>query len=274
MRPIVDALLTGRGLGVRRGGRWLVRHVDLRVAPGEIVTLIGPNGSGKSTTVKALLGIERPDEGQVLRRAGLNVGYVPQKLAVDATLPLDVERMMRLTRRLPERDLRAALEETGVPHLRKARMAELSGGEFQRVLLARAIAGRPELLVLDEPVQGVDHAGEISLYELIADIRRRLGCGILLVSHDLHIVMAQTDTVICLNGHVCCQGSPQSVAQSPEYVSLFGARGAGALALYRHDHDHAHLSDGRVVPVPHEAGCAHHAPAPLPHLHAEEPHVR
>nr|WP_280842311.1 metal ABC transporter ATP-binding protein [Aureimonas populi] len=274
LRPIVDALLTGRGLGVRRGGRWLVRHVDLRVAPGEIVTLIGPNGSGKSTTVKALLGIERPDEGQVLRRAGLNVGYVPQKLAVDATLPLDVERMMRLTRRLPERDLRAALEETGVPHLRKARMAELSGGEFQRVLLARAIAGRPELLVLDEPVQGVDHAGEISLYELIADIRRRLGCGILLVSHDLHIVMAQTDTVICLNGHVCCQGSPQSVAQSPEYVSLFGARGAGALALYRHDHDHAHLSDGRVVPVPHEAGCAHHAPAPLPHLHAEEPHVR
>jgi zinc transport system ATP-binding protein len=249
--PIIEA----KGLGVARGGRWLVRGVDLAIRAGEIVTLIGPNGSGKSTTVKALLGILPPSEGGVTRQPDLTVGYLPQRLAIDWTLPLTVRRLLNLTSRHSRPEIAAALAEVGIEHLAEAPVQQLSGGEFQRALLARAIIRRPQLLVLDEPVQGVDFAGEIALYELIRDIRQRLGCGILMISHDLHIVMGQTDTVVCLNGHVCCSGSPQAVTESPEYRALFGSQAAAALAIYRHDHDHVHLDDGRVV---HDHHHDHH----------------
>jgi len=232
--------------GIKRAGRWLVRGVDLVVNSGEIVTLIGPNGSGKSTSAKMALGVMRPDEGKAERHAGLRIGYVPQKVVVDWTLPLTVERFMGLTAKVPPDVVASSLESTGVAHLRKAEVRVLSGGEFQRVMLARALARRPELLVLDEPVQGVDFSGETALYELIRTIRDQLHCGILLISHDLHVVMAATDRVICLNGHVCCQGTPSVVAASPEYRSLFGERGAAAIAVYRHQHDHTHLQDGRI----------------------------
>lgn len=241
-----DALVTLRGAGILRGGRWLVRGVDLSVRRGEIVTLIGPNGSGKSTTAKMATGVLKPSEGEVARRQDLTVGYVPQKLSVDWTMPLTVERLMTLTGPLSVRDIDAALDATGVLHMKKAEVHHLSGGEFQRALLARAIARKPDLLVLDEPVQGVDYAGEARLYDLISRIRREKGCGILLISHDLHIVMAEADTVICLNGHVCCRGTPKAVSESSEYRNLFGMRGAGAIAFYDHNHDHTHLPDGRV----------------------------
>ncbi|WP_421854046.1 zinc ABC transporter ATP-binding protein ZnuC [Oricola sp.] len=234
------------GAGLRRAGRWLVRDIDLTVQKGEIVTLIGPNGSGKSTTARMALGIVPPDEGQATRMSNLKVGYVPQKLAVDWMLPLTVDRFMSLTNRVSTADKREALERTGIGHLAKAEMRTLSGGEFQRALLARAIARKPDLLVLDEPVQGVDFNGEIALYELIARIRDQLGCGILMISHDLHVVMASTDRVLCLNGHICCQGTPNTVTESPAYHQLFGARGAAQLAVYQHEHDHTHLPDGRV----------------------------
>ena len=247
LAPTEAPLIEARGLGVRRGGQWLVRGVDLAIRPGEIVTLIGPNGSGKSTTVKALLGILAASEGQVTRRPGLSVGYLPQRLAIDWTLPLSVRRLMTLTGRHPAEAVDAALAEVGIAQLADSPVQQLSGGEFQRALLARALIRRPALLVLDEPVQGVDFAGEIALYELIHGIRERLGCGILMISHDLHIVMGKTDTVVCLNGHVCCSGTPQSVTESPEYRALFGSQAASALAIYRHDHDHTHLEDGRVV---------------------------
>jgi len=245
-RPDLAPLVRLSGAGVRAAGRWLVRGVDLTVRPGEIVTLIGPNGSGKSTTARLVTGVRRPDEGRVQRAAGLSVGYVPQKLSIDRTLPLTVERLMRLTGPQPADAVRTALEEVGIPHLARAEVQTLSGGEFQRALLARAMLRRPDLLVLDEPVQGVDFTGEVAIYELIRAIRDRTRCGILLISHDLHVVMAETDTVICLNGHVCCSGTPASVVESPEYLRLFGARAAGALAIYRHHHDHTHLPDGRV----------------------------
>jgi len=189
----------------------------------------------------------KPDEGIVERRSGLKVGYVPQKLAVDWTMPLTVDRLMTLTSSLKGAEIDAALEATGIRHLARAEVQHLSGGEFQRALLARAIARKPDLLVLDEPVQGVDYMGEIALYELIGQIRDRSGCGVLLISHDLHVVMAATDTVVCLNGHVCCTGTPEMVSQSAEYQRLFGVRGAGALAIYTHHHDHTHLPDGRVM---------------------------
>lgn len=232
--------------GVLRTGRWLVRGVSLSIEPSEIVTLIGPNGSGKSTTAKMALGILKPDEGLAERRPGLRVSYVPQRLAIDWTLPLNVSRFMRLTGGVSAEQAREAMNSTGVGHQAEAEVRTLSGGEFQRVLLARAIARKPELLILDEPVQGVDFTGEIALYDLIGKIRETHDCGILLISHDLHVVMAATDKVICLNGHVCCSGTPTVVAASPEYKALFGARAASTLAVYEHSHDHTHLPDGRV----------------------------
>ena len=234
------------GVSVQRQSRWLIREVGFAVSPGEIVTLIGPNGSGKSTTAKAALGVIKPSEGRVERRPGLRIGYVPQQLAIDGSLPLTVRRLLTLTRPHGETEIDGALAETGIAHLKHAPVQRLSGGEFQRALLARALICRPDLLVLDEPVQGVDFSGEIALYELIKHIRDTTGCGILLISHDLHVVMAETDTVICLNGHVCCTGSPNLVASDPEYIRLFGARAVDTLALYRHEHDHTHLPDGRV----------------------------
>lgn len=258
-----EILVSLSNAGVQRNGRWLVRGVEFSVRKGEIVTLIGPNGSGKSTSAKMAIGVLKPSEGAVSRIAGLRVGYVPQKLSVDWTMPLSVRRLMTLTGPLPAREIDAALNATGIAHLANAEVQHLSGGEFQRALLARAIARKPDLLVLDEPVQGVDFSGEIALYDLIKQIRNETGCGILLISHDLHVVMAETDTVICLNGHVCCRGTPQAVSQSPEYVRLFGSRAAQTLAVYSHHHDHTHLPDGRVL---HSDGSV------TDHCHPEDGH--
>ncbi|MDF2371096.1 MAG: metal ABC transporter ATP-binding protein [Rhizobiaceae bacterium] len=258
-----EPLVSLKNVGLEKSGRWLVRGIDLQVRSGEIVTLIGPNGSGKSTTAKLALGIHQPDEGEARRASGLKVGYVPQKISVDWTLPLTVERFMRLTRRLSSADIKQALAATGIAHLASAEVRNLSGGEFQRAMLARVIAARPDFLVLDEPVQGVDFAGEIALYELITKIRDDLSCGILLISHDLHVVMAATDQVICLNGHVCCKGSPDAVAESAEYRNLFGDRAAASLAIYQHNHDHTHLPDGSVR---HADGSV------TDHCHADDGH--
>lgn len=246
-----DTLITLTQAGVRRGGRVLVEGVDLDIARGEIVTLIGPNGSGKSTTAKMVTGVLKPTMGQVTRRAGLTIGYVPQKLSIDWTLPLTVERLMTLTGRFSAAEVDAALGAVGAAHLKRAAVQELSGGEFQRVLFARAMIRRPDLLVLDEPVQGVDFSGEVALYELIRDIRDTTRAGILMISHDLHVVMAETDTVLCLNGHVCCRGTPAAVKTSPEYMRLFGPRAAATLAIYEHHHDHEHHADGCVVGQEH-----------------------
>jgi zinc transport system ATP-binding protein len=258
-------LARAANIGVNRGGKWILRNVDLAVRAGEIVTLVGPNGSGKSTCAKVILGLMAPDEGTVEAAINLRVGYVPQKMMLDWTLPMTVRRLLTLTAPHTDADIRQSLEEVGIEHLMDAPVQQLSGGEYQRALLARALVRKPQLLVLDEPVQGVDFSGEIELYELIRDIRRRLGCGILLISHDLHIVMAETDTVVCLNGHVCCSGTPQTVAKSPEYVRLFGPRAAETLAVYRHDHDHVHDHDGSIM-VAHDHH--HHAPSDEP----TEPH--
>lgn len=242
-----NSLVSLNNAGIHRANKWLVRGVGLSIAPGEIVTLIGPNGSGKSTTAKMILDVIQPDEGSKTSREDLRVGYVPQKIEIDWTLPLRVDRFMSITTRLSAAEIDENLERTSVRHLRKAQIRNLSGGELQRVLLARAIARKPNLLVLDEPVQGVDFSGEIALYELISEIRDELQCGVLLISHDLHVVMAATDRVVCLNGHVCCQGTPDAVAESSEYKHLFGERAVGALAVYQHAHDHQHLPDGTVL---------------------------
>ena len=232
---------------MRRSGRWLLHEVDIAVSNAEVVTLIGPNGAGKTTLVRVLLGLLPADRGAVHRKAPMSVGYVPQRIHFDVTLPLTVERLMTLTGRRPDATVREALEETAVGHLVSARVSELSGGELQRVLLARALIRRPNLLVLDEPVQGVDYTGEAELYELIAGIVDRRGCGVLLVSHDLHLVMAATDRVVCLNRHVCCTGVPQEVVGHDEFRRLFGPRTSSGAAIYRHTHDHVHDLAGEVA---------------------------
>ena len=232
-------------VGIKQNDKWLVKGVSLVVEKGKIVTLIGPNGSGKSTTAKIALGIYKKIEGQVEKYTN-NVGYVPQKISIDWTLPLRVNDFMLLTENLKDETINEALSLTGVIHLKNKNLGNLSGGEFQRVLLARAISRKPDLLVLDEPVQGVDFTGEIALYELIKKISDTLNCGILLISHDLHTVMSATDHVVCLNGHVCCSGSPSDVARNNEYKALFGEQASQTLSIYEHKHDHVHSNDGEV----------------------------
>ena len=231
--------------GYQHNDKWLVKGVSLSVEKGKIVTLIGPNGSGKSTTAKIALGIYKKIDGQVEKYTN-KIGYVPQKISIDWTLPLRVHDFMLLTEDLDDESINEALSLTGVVHLKDKNLGDLSGGEFQRVLLARAISKKPEFLVLDEPVQGVDFTGEIALYELIKKISDELNCGILLISHDLHTVMTATDHVVCLNGHVCCSGTPIDVAKNNEYKALFGEQASQILTRYEHKHDHVHNNDGEI----------------------------
>lgn len=256
-------LISLRKVGVNRDERWLVRGIDIDVGPGQIVTLVGPNGSGKSTTAKVALNIIRPDEGSVHRKNGLRIGYVPQKFDIEPMLPLTVTRLLNLTASHTAREVDEALELVGAAEHAQTRVQTLSGGEFQRVMMARAMLRKPDLLVLDEPAQGVDFSGEIALYDLIKTIRDNTGCGVLLISHDLHLVMAETDIVVCLNGHVCCTGTPQAVSASPEYQELFGPRAIEGLAVYQHHHDHTHLADGKVL---HSDGSV------TDHCHPEDGH--
>ena len=239
-------LLKVENVGLLKSDKWLVRGVSLEVKQGEIVTLIGPNGSGKSTTAKIALGIHKKIDGKVQKFTD-KIGYVPQKISIDWTLPIRVIDFMLLTEKLTNDQINVALNLTGVDHLKNKSLSNLSGGEFQRVLIARAIAKKPDLLVLDEPVQGVDFNGEIALYNLIKEISISLNCGILLISHDMHFVMSTTNHVICLNGHICCSGTPGSVVKNPEYIKLFGEHNSETLSYYQHNHDHSHNHDGSVA---------------------------
>ncbi|HRN85542.1 metal ABC transporter ATP-binding protein [Hyphomicrobium sp.] len=247
--PGADILISARALAVARSGRTILSDVDLDIAAGEIVTIIGPNGAGKTTLVRALLGLERLDEGEVQRRRGLTIGYVPQRFDIDRTLPMTVARFLALGEGARASRIAAVLEEVGASRVANQQLGELSGGELQRVLLARALLNDPDLLVLDEPVRGVDYVGEAELYTLIGKLRDARGLGVLLISHDLHIVMGKSDRVICLNRHVCCSGVPETVAQHPEYVRLFGRDEARAFAVYQHRHDHRHDLAGEPAPV-------------------------
>jgi zinc transport system ATP-binding protein len=254
------ALVAAEGLEVRFGATLALTQVDLTVEAGEVVTLIGPNGAGKSTLVRAVLGLIAPSAGRVWRRPGLRIGYLPQRLTIDPVLPLTVGRFLSLARPGSAQEIGAALERVAAAGLAGQSIHALSGGQFQRVLLARALMREPELLVLDEPVQGVDFAGQIALYDLIGRLRESLGLGVLMVSHDLHVVMAATDRVVCLNHHVCCSGAPEAVSRNPEYTALFGAAAARGLAIYSHHHDHEHDLEGAVVPPGGEPGHGHEEP--------------
>ena len=243
-----DLLISGSGLCLARGGRNILDNVDIEVGRGDVVTVVGLNGCGKTTLVRALLGLTPIDSGTVWHRAGLRVGYTPQRVKLDPIMPMPVARYLTLGGRHDDDRLRRVLDEVELNGALNAQIPELSGGEFNRVALARALLRDPDLLVLDEPLSSVDIAGQAKLYELIEAIRRRRGCGVLMISHDLHLVMSTTDIVVCLNHHVCCSGRPMAVIENPEFIALFGARLAESLAVYAHRHDHEHDPAGRILP--------------------------
>ncbi len=238
------SLLTAQNVSVQYRDRVALQNIDMTIDQGEIVTVIGPNGSGKSTLLRVLIGAVEPSRGRVIRKPGLKIGYVPQRLSVDATMPLTVARFMSLPRHHDPDEVRRMLERVGIPGLENRQMSDLSGGQFQRALLARALLGNPDILVLDEPTQALDQRGIGAFYKLLEQVRAEMGCAVLLVSHDLHVVMASSDRVICLNGHVCCQGAPAVVSEAPEYRALFGDGTEGTMALYQHIHDHDHDHNG------------------------------
>lgn len=239
-------LLTLDSIGFTTGEKKILDSISFHLKPHEIVTVIGPNGAGKSTLVKLVLGLLQPSSGNIHSSRKLNIGYVPQHLSLDATLPMKVSRFLSLAD-VTKAQRYNALDFLNIRHLAGQQIHKLSGGEMQRVLLARAIAREPDLLVLDEPLQGVDITGQTELYRLIANTRDTMGCTILMVSHDLHLVMAQTDSVICLNQHICCHGQPENVSQHPEYLKLFGQRASEDIAVYQHHHDHHHNLHGDAV---------------------------
>jgi len=248
--PTGKILAEAKNISVSLQGKKVLDRVDLTVCAGEILAMIGPNGAGKTTLVRVMLGLLQPDGGEVVISPGVRIGYMPQRMMVDVTLPLTVHRFLTLGNRCAEALLRQTLDEVGVIDLLESPLQHISGGELQRVMLARALLRKPDLLVLDEPVQGVDVTGQVELFKLIGNIRDRHGCGILMVSHDLHLVMANTDQVLCLNRHVCCSGHPTVVSSDPSYLELFGVH--PGLALYTHNHDHRHDLCGRVEDVSKE----------------------
>ncbi len=248
-------LLKAEHIGLKINQRQILDDISLSIKAGEIVTLIGPNGSGKTTLVKVLLGLIRSDEGRLQKKEPLVIGYMPQKLHIDAVLPMNVKRFLRMGMKTDEGEIDRMSKMLGVETLLHQEIQSVSGGEFQRVLLTRALLRKPDLLVLDEPAQGVDINGQQQLYQLISKIRDEYGCGVLMISHDLHLVMEATDQVLCLNTHICCSGHPEAVSQHPEYLRLFGSSLDG-MAVYTHHHNHSHDLSGEVVACQRE-GCKH-----------------
>lgn len=237
---MTTALIEARQLTLKRAHKVVLDNIDFAILPKQIITVIGPNGCGKSTLIKALLKLEQVDYGVVQHRAGLRIGYMPQKLSLDERMPLDVRSFLKLTRQVRSKDINYWLKRLNIEDLAPLSVHNLSGGEWQRVLLARALLMKPDILVLDEPVQGVDIQGQMGLYKLIPQLRDELGCAVLMVSHDLHLVMRATDEVICLNGHVCCSGHPDKVSVDPAYLNLFGHSQQAPLTTYTHNHNHDH----------------------------------
>ncbi len=227
-------------------GRTVLKDISFTLKRGEITTIIGPNGAGKSTLVGIISGLLGGYSGEVKRHKKLKIGYLPQKIHLNPLMPLSVRGFLSLPYQQSAQADLAALKSTGVDYLINYSIHDLSGGELQRVLLARTTLGKPDLLILDEPTSSVDITGEADMYELISRLKTTLDCAVLLVSHELHLVMSQTDQVLCLNKHLCCSGQPEMVQQHPEYLALFGKHAPTALAVYKHQHDHQHSLAGCV----------------------------
>ena len=242
-----DVLVCATEIGVSFAGRQVLHNVNIEIQRGRIVTLIGPNGAGKTTLVRIILGMLEPDRGTVWKKPGLSIGYMPQRLQLEPTLPITVQRFLQLTGIRQQEQIDGVLDALQINHLAHQQVRNVSGGELQRVLLARALIRKPTLLILDEPAQGVDVSGQAELYQLIDQIADQQTCGILMISHDLHLVMSATDEVVCLNQHICCHGKPEHVSNDPAYLALFGKGGVESIAVYTHHHNHSHDIHGNVI---------------------------
>lgn len=241
-----EAIIQLSQIDVEFNGKKVLENINLTLYANTITTIVGPNGGGKSTLLKVLLKLLPPTKGEVIHKQGLKIGYVPQKLHLDHTMPLTVFKFLSLKPNSHPDDIHNALRLFSISHLTQNPMQKLSGGELQRVLLARAFLAQPQLLVLDEPMQGVDTTGQIELYQLLNQTREWLKCAILMVSHDLNIVMANTDDVLCVHRHLCCAGKPETVARDPHFIRLFGDQFAQNVAFYAHHHNHHHNLHGEV----------------------------
>ena len=239
-------LIWADNVSIQFSARTVLQNIDLQINSGQVVSLIGPNGAGETTLVRILLGLLNPDSGTIGRMDDLRIGYMPQRVVIDKTLPLSVLRFLQLANLVKPSTIQELLLLLRIEHLKTHQLSSVSGGELQRVLLARALLKDPQLLILDEPAQGVDVAGQAELYQLIGDIRTERGCGVLMISHDLHLVMSSTDEVICLNHHVCCHGKPEQVSNDPAFLDLFGASASDGLAVYTHHHNHEHDLSGNI----------------------------
>jgi zinc transport system ATP-binding protein len=240
-------LLSAKGICISFDGRKVLKNIDLEVRAGRIVTLIGPNGAGKTTLIRIVLGLLQPDSGTITRQPSLRIGYMPQKLQIEPTLPLTILRFLQLARQNDQGQIDSVLNKVKICHLIQSQIQDISGGEMQRVLLARALLRNPDLLILDEPAQGVDLAGQAELYQLIHQLSNEQHCGVLMISHDLRLVMSATDEVICLNQHICCHGKPEQVSNDPAYLDLFGPSAAQNIAVYTHHHNHEHDITGKII---------------------------
>lgn len=255
----MNELIKLSAISVKLQEQEILTDIDFTFYSNQIVTVVGPNGAGKTTLLKTLLGLIKPTKGNVWRKTGLTIGYVPQKLQLNSSLPLTVTRFLKLLPHVNTQQINQVMGEVGAPHILNRSMQTISGGELQRVLLARALLRKPELLVLDEPTQGIDINGQVELYQLISIVCKKYQCGVLMVSHDLNLVMANTDKVICLNKHICCSGHPAQVSNDPAFKELFGDF-ANSFAVYHHHHDHQHNLQGSIVNItqPPRDDC-HHA---------------
>ncbi len=247
MSFVSDNLISVADVSYQQNGRSILEHISFTLKRGEITTIIGPNGAGKSTLISIISGLLDGFSGDVKRHQSLKIGYLPQKIHLNPLMPLTVQCFLALPKKQSKKDILQALKQTHIEYLATRSIHDLSAGELQRVLLARTTLGKPDLLILDEPTAGVDITGEAEMYELIGALKNKLNCAVLLVSHELHLVMSQTDQVLCLNKHLCCSGQPELVQQHPEYLALFGQQASDALAVYRHHHNHQHDL----------AGCTH-----------------
>ncbi|MCE2517944.1 MAG: ATP-binding cassette domain-containing protein, partial [Alphaproteobacteria bacterium] len=225
---------------------------------GDFITIIGPNGAGKSTLLKALMGLIKTDKGKVTRAKGLKLGYIPQKMHVEASLPISTEGFIKLNK--PNAvNFDELVEDIGIAALLAKPLNSLSGGEWQRALLARALMDDPDAIILDEPAQNLDLSGQVSFYKRLDAIHAKRGMAILMDSHDLHMVMASTRQVVCLYHHICCSGAPQAVTRDPEFINLFGRDMATMMAIYQHDHDHDHHNHDHDHDHHNHGGRHHHA---------------
>ena len=236
------ALISAKNISLRYDNRLILDDVSLDLTKNDFITIIGPNGAGKSTLLKTLIGLITPDQGQVTRQDGLKIGYIPQKLQVEASLPITTQSFICLNKKNTN-DINAIADELGIIPLLKKPVQTLSGGEWQRALLARALMDNPDAIILDEPAQNLDLTGQMHFYKMLDRLHQDRGLAILMVSHDLHLVMASTRQVVCLYHHICCSGAPQAVTQDPEFINLFGNEMASMMAVYHHQHDHSHDHD-------------------------------